>query len=269
MLKKISSSPSPALCVASDSSPQANPLWNTVWLKRLRAERVIAVIHAPTVSAGLAMAGLAVSAGVHLLEVTLTSDCPFFLIEQLRQRWPDCQVGVGTVLSVRQFERAVAAGAQFGFSPIFDAQILELAFRSNIPFVAGALTPNEIWQAWQAGASAVKVFPASAMGGPSYLRSLSSPLGQIPLVPTGGLTLDNAAEFLEAGAIAVCLGGALFPRELVIQQNWSAIAQRAIIFMEKIRPLQQPLTDQTTSVPLAERDREPVPNVIHDGMSNE
>ena len=215
--------------------------WGAAWLERLRAERVVAVIQAPTVRAGLAMAGLAVSAGIRLLEVTLTSDRPFFLVEQLRQRWPDCQVGVGTVLSVNQFEEAIAAGAQFGFSPVSDARILELAFRSSIPFMAGALTPNEIWQAWQSGATAVKVFPASALGGPRYLRNLRAPLGQIPLVPTGGLTLENATEFIEAGATAVCLGGALFPRQLVAERQWSAIAQRAAGLMERLRACQSQL----------------------------
>lgn len=221
---------------------QASAPWALAWQASLQQHRVVAVIQAPSPLAGLAMAAAAVSGGIELLEVTLSSDRPFHLIDQLRSRWPHCQVGVGSVLSLQQFQDAVAAGAQFGFSPILQPPVLEQAFRLGIPFMAGALTPNEIWQAWQLGATAVKVFPIQSLGGVTYLKHLRAPLGPIPLIPTGGITLENAAEFVQAGAIALCVGGALFPSSLVQTQNWEAIAQRARRLMACLEPFQiQPL----------------------------
>ncbi len=172
------------------------------------------------------MAAAAVRGGLRLLEVTWTSDRPLQLLERLRDRWPQCQIGVGTVLSVEQLQASIAAGAQFGFSPVSDLNLIHQAAAVEFPFVAGALTPNEIWQTWQAGASAVKVFPATALGGPSYIRNLQGPLSAIPLIPTGGITVENATAFLAAGAIAVGIAGDLFPPALLAHQDWPAIEQR-------------------------------------------
>ncbi len=205
--------------------------WAVAWRERLRQCRIVAVIHAPTTAAGLAMADAAIAGGIELLEVTLTSTQPYWLIEQLRARWPQAQVGAGTVMGLDAFQNAAAAGAQFCFSPVTEALVIERAFRRGIPFVAGALTPNEIWQAWQLGATAVKVFPIQAMGGAAYLKNLCTPMGALPLVPTGGISLDNTASLLQAGAIALCIGGSLFPRAWVEQQNWDAIAERAAAFV--------------------------------------
>jgi 2-dehydro-3-deoxyphosphogluconate aldolase/(4S)-4-hydroxy-2-oxoglutarate aldolase len=93
--------------------------------------------------------------------------------------------------------------------------------------VPGALTPTEIVTAWDSGATCVKVFPIEAVGGANYIKSLQGPLGHIPLIPTGGVTLENAKEFIKAGAIAVGLSGDLFPKPLIAAQDWDAIAQRA------------------------------------------
>lgn len=205
---------------------------------------MIAVIHAPSPAAGLAMAEAAIAGGIELLEVTLTSDRPYGLIEQLRERWPQAQVGAGTVIGLDAFEKAAAAGAQFCFSPITEAQVIERAFRRGIPFVAGALTPNEIWQAWQLGSTAVKVFPIQAMGGAAYLKNLRTPMGELPLVPTGGITLENTASLLQAGALALCVGGSLFPQAWVQQQNWDAMAERAAAFVAEAGVVQKPPPSQ-------------------------
>jgi 2-dehydro-3-deoxyphosphogluconate aldolase/(4S)-4-hydroxy-2-oxoglutarate aldolase len=103
-----------------------------------------------------------------------------------------------------------------------------------VPIVPGALSPTEIVTAWKAGASSVKVFPIQAVGGASYIKALQGPLGHIPLIPTGGVTLENAKEFIAAGAIAVGLSGELFPKPLIVAEDWEAIAQRAKTLKEHL-----------------------------------
>ena len=103
-----------------------------------------------------------------------------------------------------------------------------------MPIVPGALSPSEIVCAWQAGASCVKVFPVQAVGGERYIRSLQGPLGDIPLIPTGGVTLDNAVDFLAAGAIAVGLSSHLFPAEAIQTGNWQTVTQRTQQLMQKL-----------------------------------
>lgn len=207
------------------------------WLSQLRRDRLIAVLRAPSLAQGERMAAAVAQAGIRHLEVTCDSDRPFELIRRLRQQWPDCAVGVGTVLQREQLLRAMAAGASFGFSPVLDGELLAQAIAAQFPLVVGGLTPNEIWQAWQLGAPAVKVFPITAVGGASYLRQVQAPLGQIPLIPTGGVGFGNAQALLAAGAWAVCLGGSLFPGRLVAQQDWSAIALRAQCLVRQVNGL--------------------------------
>jgi 2-dehydro-3-deoxyphosphogluconate aldolase/(4S)-4-hydroxy-2-oxoglutarate aldolase len=105
---------------------------------------------------------------------------------------------------------------------------------AGIPIVPGALSPTEIVTAWQAGASCIKVFPIEAVGGANYIKSLQGPLGQIPLIPTGGVTLENAKEFIIAGAVAVGLSGELFPKSLVVAEDWEAVAQRANTLRQRL-----------------------------------
>ena len=118
-------------------------------------------------------------------------------------------IGAGTVLSVEAAGRAIDAGATFLVSPHFDPEIVGWAVERGIPMLPGAATPTEVLAAWRAGAAAVKVFPASALG-PSFLRELRGPFPDIPLQPTGGITVENAADYIRAGAIAVGMGSWLF-----------------------------------------------------------
>lgn len=179
------------------------------------------------------MAQAVAAGGIRLIEITWNSDRPADLITQLRSDLPDCWIGAGTLLTQEQVKGAIAAGAQFLFTPHVDQGLIELAISQDVPIVPGALSPTEIVQAWQAGASSVKVFPVQAMGGASYIRSLQGPLGQIPLIPTGGVTVENARSFLDAGAIAVGLSGDLFPQSAVSQGNWDLITQRAAMLIEQ------------------------------------
>lgn len=197
------------------------------WLSILRQEKIIAVIRSPRFDLGLAMAEAASKGGIKLIEITWNSDQPQDLIAELRVRIPHCLIGAGTILNGEQLQEAIASGAQFIFSPHFDPKLLETSRRKGIPYVPGVLSPTEIVTAWQAGASALKIFPVKAMGGSEYIKSLKSPLGEIPLIPTGGVTLGNAAEMISAGAIAVGLSGSLFPKAIVNNQDWNQIINQA------------------------------------------
>lgn len=194
--------------------------------------KVIAVIRASKMAQAYQMAKAVAAGGIQLIEITWNSDRAAQLINQLRSELPTCIIGTGTLLNLEQMEQAVAAGAQFLFTPHVDPAMIQAAAQRNVPIIPGALSPTEIVTAWTSGASCVKVFPVQALGGVSYIKSLQAPLGHIPLIPTGGVTLANAQEFIAAGAIAVGLSGDLFPQPLVADQNWEAITQRARNFMQ-------------------------------------
>lgn len=196
------------------------------WFLTLRRSPVIAVIRAPDFALGLEMAKAVAAGGILLVEITWNSDRAPDLIAHLRQQLPHCLIGAGTLLTLEQEQQAIAAGAQFLFTPHVSRDLIQNAVRQQIPIVAGALSPTEIVQAWQAGATCVKVFPVQALGGATYIQSLQGPLGDIPLIPTGGVTIENTPQLLQAGAIAVGLAGDLFPQEAVRHRNWMAITQR-------------------------------------------
>lgn len=197
------------------------------FLALLRQHRAIAVIRAPALDRGLAMAEAAAAGGIQLLEITWNSRHPGDLVSKLRHRLPHCTIGIGTALSTTDLKAAVGAGAQFCFCPHSDPALIQLAQQLEIPIVPGALTPGEVVAAWQAGAAAVKVFPVNAVGGASYIRSLQGPLAHIPLIPTGGVTVENAGEILKAGAIAVGLSTGLFPKAAVEGQHWATVTALA------------------------------------------
>jgi 2-dehydro-3-deoxyphosphogluconate aldolase/(4S)-4-hydroxy-2-oxoglutarate aldolase len=206
------------------------------WQELLTANRAIAVIRAPEMELALAMARAVAAGGIKLIEITWNSHRPEETIFRLRQQLPHCLIGAGTILDLQQLQEAISAGSQFIFCPHFEPILLTTARdRYQIPLVPGVLSPTEIVKAWQAGANTVKVFPIQAMGGANYIKSLRGPLGQVALIPTGGVTLKNAWEMLEAGAIAVGLSGDLFPRSLLDTQNWQAITDRTQIFIEQLK----------------------------------
>ncbi|MCC5598329.1 bifunctional 4-hydroxy-2-oxoglutarate aldolase/2-dehydro-3-deoxy-phosphogluconate aldolase [Nostoc favosum] len=207
---------------------------NQIWLSQLQKHRAIAVIRAPKIEVGQQMAMAVASGGMQLIEITWNSSQAGELITQLRAELPACTIGTGTLFNVQQLEEAIASGAQFLFTPHVDPAMIQAAQEEDVPIIPGAMTPTEIVTAWSQGASCVKVFPVQAVGGADYIKSLQGPLGQIPLIPTGGVTLENAKEFLQAGAIAVGLSGELFPKKLVTEGNWEAIASGARKLIEQL-----------------------------------
>jgi 2-dehydro-3-deoxyphosphogluconate aldolase / (4S)-4-hydroxy-2-oxoglutarate aldolase len=205
------------------------------WLKFVKQERVIAVIRSTDLDTGRKMAQAAAAGGIKLIEITANSDRPWALIERLRTELPDCSIGTGTVLSMSDVLNAIGCGAEYIFTPHLDLSLIDAAITAEIPIIPGALTPTEIITAWQAGATAIKVFPIQAMGGVSYLQVLQGPIAQIPLIPTGGVTVADAADFLAAGAIAVGLAGSLFPDAEILSEDWQRIEDRASNLIMRIK----------------------------------
>lgn len=173
------------------------------------------------------MAQAVAAGGIKLIEITWNTDAAADLIRHLRQALPACTIGTGTLLNLEQVKQAIEAGAEFLFTPHTNITLINTAVNAGVPIIPGALSPSEIVTAWDAGASCVKVFPIQAVGGVSYIKALQGPLGHIPLIPTGGVTLANAKDFITAGAIAVGLAGDLFPTSLIASGDWHGITQRA------------------------------------------
>lgn len=180
------------------------------------------------------MAKAVAAGGLRLIEVTWNSDQAPELVRQLRSELSNCIIGAGTLLDLDQTQQAIAAGAEFLFTPRVDPALIHTAKERGIAVIPGALSPTEIVTAWQAGASSVKVFPVQAVGGTHYIQSLQGPLGHIPLIPTGGITPENAKEFIAAGAIGVGLAGSLFRKPDLETENWPAIAERAQILTQRL-----------------------------------
>ena len=197
------------------------------WLTSLKAHRAIAVIRSSDKAMAFQMAKAVAKGGIQFIEITWNTEKAAELVSQLRLELPTFSIGTGTLLKLEQLQEAIDCGAQFLFTPHTDVAMIKVAVDAGVPIVPGAFSPTEIVTAWQAGATCVKVFPISSLGGAAYLKALQGPLGDIPLIPTGGVTLDNAKVFIDAGAIAVGLAGDLFPKHLVANGDWEAIGQIA------------------------------------------
>ncbi|NJK77013.1 MAG: bifunctional 4-hydroxy-2-oxoglutarate aldolase/2-dehydro-3-deoxy-phosphogluconate aldolase [Oscillatoriales cyanobacterium RU_3_3] len=204
------------------------------WLTLLKKYRAIAVIRSSEKELARQMAKAAASGGIQFIEITWNTHQAAELIAELRSELPTFSIGTGTLLNLEQLGQAIDCGAQFLFAPHTDVTMIERAIDAQVPIVPGAFTPTEIMTAWQAGATCVKVFPISGLGGAAYLKSLQGPLGHIPLIPTGGVTVENAKLFIDVGAIAVGLAGDLFPKHLVENQDWEAVSQIARTLAQKL-----------------------------------
>lgn len=190
--------------------------------------RIIAVLRGLDPDRADRVAGILRGAGIGAIEVTMDSPEAATSIERLAEAGPD--VGAGTVMSVAEAESAVAAGAAFLVAPHTDPIVVRWAVERGIPMIPGAFTPTEVVAAWDAGVAAVKVFPAS-IAGPELVKALRGPFEAIPLVPTGGITAENAAAFLSVGAVAVGLGG-----WLTGHSDPGVIAERAALTIQACRP---------------------------------
>lgn len=173
--------------------------------------------------------------GVKAIEITMTVPGAIDVIRTMAQKKsPDVLIGAGTVLDAKTAVAAVRAGADFLVSPITNFDMIK-ACRKLDKFVApGALTPTEIVAAWESGADVVKVFPATSVG-PKYFKDLKGPLPQIRLMPTGGVSIENARDFLDSGACCVAIGTALLDKKAIAQNDWNVLTQKARQLVESLR----------------------------------
>jgi 2-dehydro-3-deoxyphosphogluconate aldolase/(4S)-4-hydroxy-2-oxoglutarate aldolase len=172
--------------------------------------------------------------GIRLIEVTMDSPDALGVIERISTRTRSLVMGVGTVTSVSQVAPAAEAGAAFVVTPTFSEAVIKACTTQDLSAISGAATPTEILNTIRSGASAIKVFPAEQLGGPAYLRAIRAPLGNPPLVPTGGVTPNNAKEYLESGAVAVAAGSSLFTKEVGRSENWETMRQRVRTWVKAV-----------------------------------
>jgi 2-dehydro-3-deoxyphosphogluconate aldolase/(4S)-4-hydroxy-2-oxoglutarate aldolase len=205
-------------------------------LKRIHEIGLLPVLRANSVSEALALAAAIEAGGVTALEVTMTVPGAIEVIRQLvRETQGRILIGAGTVLDPETARACMMAGAEFIVSPSLNVRTIEMCRRYSVPVMPGALTPTEVVTAWEAGADVVKVFPCSALGGAKYLKALKAPLPQIEMIPTGGVSLATAAEFLAAGAFALGVGGDLVNPQAIADGKPEFISQTARDYMAIIR----------------------------------
>ena len=197
------------------------------FLEALRRERVVVVIRGATPETLAQELRALYEGGLRIFEVTMEAEGALSALQSVRASLPsDALLGTGTVLDAPGAALAIDAGARFIVSPILREDVCSVARVRGVPCVLGAMTPTEIFRAHRIGCEVVKLFPASTLG-PGFLHELQGPLGFIPLYPTGGITLENAGAFLDAGAIAVGVGSALMKKDWVQSGNWEALRQAA------------------------------------------
>jgi 2-dehydro-3-deoxyphosphogluconate aldolase/(4S)-4-hydroxy-2-oxoglutarate aldolase len=176
----------------------------------------------------------AFAAGLQAIEVTMNTPGAENMIRAHRGRVPAGKyLGMGTVRNVVEARTAHEAGAMFFVSPNVDPEVIEFARTNNVPVIAGAMTPTEVYRAWAAGAVMVKVFPCRALGGPVYIRELRGPFEHIPLVAVGGVTMENGQEYLQAGAAAVGVGMSLFGEQAVNSGDWETVGKNVEQFIQR------------------------------------
>lgn len=208
-------------------------------LQRMRKTGLVPVLRAESEEQGFQLAEAIVEGGVDILEVTMTVPKALSLMRLLIKERPDILVGAGTVLDPETARICILEGAQFVVSPGTNAKTIEMCRRYSIAALPGALTPTEVITAWEAGADVIKVFPASAMGGAAYLKSLKAPLPQVELIPTGGVSLATARDFLDAGAMALGIGADLVHIKSILEGNAIHITEHARKYVEIVRAFQQ------------------------------
>lgn len=179
-------------------------------IEKIRNTGIIPVIRADSHEKAQTIIKALVAGGINVLEITMTIPNAVELIKQLASEYKSgVVIGAGTVLDKQTAEKCIEAGAKFIVSPILDLETVSFCNRSEIAALPGALTPTEIYSAQKAGADLIKIFPISAMGGVSYLKAVKTIFPQIEFVPTGGINLENAADYIKSRAFAIGIGGEL------------------------------------------------------------
>jgi 2-dehydro-3-deoxyphosphogluconate aldolase / (4S)-4-hydroxy-2-oxoglutarate aldolase len=202
--------------------------------KLLHEHGIIAVVRLDDLSTAVDVSRALVAGGVTAIEFTFTNPRAGEAIEEARSALGDeAAIGAGSVLDPETARIAILAGAEYVVTPTFKRQTVETCNRYGIPTIVGAFTATEMLTAWESGADYIKVHPAS-LGGPRYFKDILAPLPFLRLIPSGGVTLDNAAEFIRAGAVAVALGSNLVNGASVAKREWGTITERARMLSQSV-----------------------------------
>ncbi|GAB3021707.1 bifunctional 4-hydroxy-2-oxoglutarate aldolase/2-dehydro-3-deoxy-phosphogluconate aldolase [Spirosoma pulveris] len=174
-------------------------------------------------------------AGLTTIEVTMNTDFAEAIIQNaVKYHSEGLNIGAGTVCTLDDLDKALAAGAQFIVTPILDKKVIKACVKRGVPIFPGAFTPSEIYKAWSLGASMVKIYPATSLG-PDYIKDLKAPLSQLKLMPTGGISLDNMAAYFSAGADGLGIGSHLFDKALIKQKDWEGLKKHLQDFVERMK----------------------------------
>jgi 2-dehydro-3-deoxyphosphogluconate aldolase/(4S)-4-hydroxy-2-oxoglutarate aldolase len=196
---------------------------------------VVAIMRAKSSDQLLEAADALLAGGVTAIEVTMTTPGALDIVRRARDKYgPEVLFGVGSVLDAETARAAILAGAEFVVGPTLNLKTIEICKRYSVPVIPGAYTPTEILTAWEAGADAVKVFPAS-VGGPAYIKAVKAPLPQIRVAAVGGVNLDTAQDFIRSGTDILGVGSALVNQKLLDARDFATISERARRFREEFK----------------------------------
>lgn len=210
---------------------------------------IVPVVRAASKREALIAVEAIAAGGIPIVEITMTVPGAVDVIRELvKTSSSEVLIGAGTVLDAETAKRCRDAGAEFLVSPALNLETIEFAVKEKMLMMAGALTPTEIVKAWKAGSDFVKVFPCGQVGGAKYIKAIKGPLPQIPLVPTGGVNLDTAAEFLEAGAEALGVGGELVVAAALKSGKAEVITEMAGKFVSIVKSTRQRLAPAASLV---------------------
>jgi len=209
---------------------------------------IVPVVRAASAAEACIAAEAVCKGGIPIVEITMTVPGALEVIRELAKKCgSDVLIGAGTVLNAQAARACLDAGAEFLVSPGLNLKTVELAAREAKLMMAGALTPTEVMAAWEAGADIVKVFPCGQVGGAKYIKALKGPFPQIPFVPTGGVNLNTAAEFIEAGSIALGIGGELVQADALKSNKPEIIVENARKFLEIVKQARSRVASPTAA----------------------
>ncbi|MCA9133227.1 MAG: bifunctional 4-hydroxy-2-oxoglutarate aldolase/2-dehydro-3-deoxy-phosphogluconate aldolase [Planctomycetales bacterium] len=214
-------------------------------LQLLARQRLVAIIRLDDLGSAQQLSQALFDGGIAIQEFTLTNPAALDAISRVRQSIAEFDngqglVGVGSVRNLDQAKAAIAAGAQFVVLPIVNVAVIEYCVQHDTPVMPGAMTPTEILTAWEAGATAVKVFPARSLGS-QYIRDVLAPLPELRLMPTGGIDQNNMRDYFQAGAFAVGVGGNLLNQEAIGTQDWQRVTSIANSYTHAVRCAIEPI----------------------------
>lgn len=202
--------------------------------KSLIESGAIAVIRLADSSKLIKVAEAINDGGISAIEITMTVPGALKIIEAVSKNLGDkINIGVGSVLNAETAQKAIDAGAKYVVSPIFKKEVVDTAHKNNVPAMPGAFTPTEIQTAWEAGADVVKVFPADVVG-MAFFKGVLAPMPHLKLMPTGGVSLTNAGDWLKAGACAVGVGSALLDKIAIANEDYKVLTENAKTLMNSI-----------------------------------